>query len=447
MKVKFLALSICALSTTALPVFAQVNCTNSEKLVCEVPSNAAIVAESALGKAGLATAQGLAGAINSSIGTQLSQLPIPSASVGVSTVKDASGALVPFNNLGPILGDRPDTVGRHHTFIGFSYQHFNFNAIDGINLKNLVVGYQANTTITNTTPTGTTTAQAIVYGSENTSVNFTFDQYIAAASYGLTRTADITVAIPFNHVSLSSVTTNPQAYLYNETAQTWSQAGPPNPQTVSYRSSGSSSGVGDTIISFKQMLMRGDSPKAVAAIGVDVRFPTGDAENYLGSGAYGYNVHGLFEYRSRISPRFKIGYQWNGASQLVDIFAYPTKNLPGGFQYDAGIDYSIRPGLTIAGDLLGSQFLNSLSLTATTINLGQNAVTKPPPNTVPPAVAAHFPILNSAPSTYTTGDFSAGIKWLIRGRVLFYGNVLIPMNNVGLRSEPVPICGMAYVFH
>src|ERR1700744_5103823 len=175
----------------SVPAFGQVNCLTSTKLVCEVPTSAAIVANAALGRAaGLTTAQGLAGAINSAIGTQLTQLPIPSASVGLVNLKQEGNPIgVPYNNMGPILGDRPDTVGRHHLFLGFSYQHFNFNAIDGIDLKSFAVGFQANTTINSLNSSNPD--QAIVYGTENTSVNFNFDQYVAVPTYGLTHPTDV----------------------------------------------------------------------------------------------------------------------------------------------------------------------------------------------------------------------------------------------------------------
>jgi hypothetical protein len=427
-----------------VPAFGQVNCLTSTKLVCEVPTSAAIVANAALGRAaGLTTAQGLAGAINSAIGTQLTQLPIPSASVGLVNLKQEGNPIgVPYNNMGPILGDRPDTVGRHHLFLGFSYQHFNFNAIDGIDLKSFAVGFQANTTINSLNSSAPD--QAIVYGTENTSVNFNFDQYVAVATYGLTHTTDVSVAVPFNHVNLSSVTIMPQTYVYDTTIQTWYNNTPPNASTVTYPSSGSSSGVGDTVLSVKQMLGK-ENLKAVTAVGASVRLPSGDALNYLGSGTYGVNVNGLFEYRSKVSPRFKIGYQWNGASQLVNLSAPPSQHLPGGFQYDAGADYSIFPGLSIAGDVLGSQFVNSQSLQEKTINLAQNAQTPPPTSIVPSASAAAFPILASQPNTYTTANFSAGIKWLLKGHLLFYANVLVPLNNVGLRSDPVPLGGISYI--
>jgi hypothetical protein len=38
------------------------------------------------------------------------------------------------------------------------------------------------------------------------------------------------------------------------------------------------------------------------------------------------------------------------------------------------------------------------------------------------------------------------LKWSPRPHFLLYGNVLVQLNNVGLRSDPVPLFGIAYNF-
>ena len=74
------------------------------------------------------------GPINEAVGIQVSQLPIASPSSGITFVYDPSlKTFAPSTeeSLGPILGERATTIGRHKLYTAFSFQYFNFNSIDG----------------------------------------------------------------------------------------------------------------------------------------------------------------------------------------------------------------------------------------------------------------------------------------------------------------------------
>lgn len=433
MKARNLAIFISLVYGSAVSGFGQVNCLVSNKLVCEVPTTATTVAAAAIGAQNAqnnSTIQSLSAAVNSSIGTQLTQLPVPSASVGTVSLQASGNPFgVPFDNLGPILTDRPDTVGKHRIFAGFSYQHFNFNAINGIHLSALPVGY-AISQPSQADPTDTQT----IYGSEVGNVSFHLDQYVGVVTYGLTRTTDVSVIVPTSDVTLDVSTSNFQTYLYDSKSGQYSNESQPNKVIPT---SGSASGIGDVTLRVKQMLLGQEGRRPAVAVGGDVRFPSGDALNYLGSGAWGFNLNGLFEYRWKVSPHAKIGYQWNSNSQLVNIFQSPNSQLPGGVQYAAGADYRVLRQLTLAADVLGSQFVNSKVLQPQALNL----LPAPPTGIAPMSL----PSVIAQTNTYTTANFSVGAKWHPTHHFLFYGNVLIPINNVGLRSDPVPLAGMAFI--
>src|ERR1700693_5453667 len=75
------------------------------------------------------------------IGRQTNLLPLASPSSGFTLTYDPSlkTFVTSTDSLGPILGERAETVGRHRLFIGFSYQFFNFNKIDSVNLHDIPV--------------------------------------------------------------------------------------------------------------------------------------------------------------------------------------------------------------------------------------------------------------------------------------------------------------------
>jgi Putative MetA-pathway of phenol degradation len=433
-KAKFLRIVFSFSLLPSLCAFGQVDCTTSTKLVCEVPAAAGVIATAAVGNSsGSVTAAKnavapISQAINSAIGSQLTQLPIPSASAGTVSLKQEGSPLgIPYTNLGPILTDRADTIGRHEIFAGFSYQHFNFNAIDGIDLNQLNIGITFQQTFTGI---GGVSDTQTIYGTSQTAISFKVDQYVGLLTYGLTRTTDVSVVVPFPQITLNSTTFNPKTYVYDANAGQYINETRPG----TFPTRGSSDGVGDVILRVKQSLLGWEGRRPAISAGADLRLPSGDALNYLGSGAYGVNVYGLFEYRRRVTPRLKFGYQWNGASQLVNINAPSSSRLPGGLQYDAGADYSLNRHLTFAADVLGSQYVNSASIFNSQLN-----ITTPNPSNVPTLAA-----VASTPKTYTSANFSGGAKLYLGRHWIFYGNVLVALNNVGLRSDPVPLGGVSF---
>ncbi len=428
MKAKTLLHFVSIACLSAVYSFGQVDCTKSTKLVCQFPFSAQTLGVFAAGTnstTSLATAaENVANPINASIATQLTQLPVPSATVGVVTLqKKGSQFGTAFDNLGPVLTDRPDTVGRGHIFAGFSYQHFNFNSLAGHDLSNIPIGFQY------------TAGNVTSFDAVSNQVKFQLDQYVAVATYGATKRTDISVVVPINSVSLTVTTSGFQGYQYNASTNSYGQIFSP---TTSVSSTGSASGVGDVTLIVKQMLLGQEGTRGAVAAGVSARFPSGDALNYLGSGAFGGNVYGLFEYRARLAPHLKLSYQWNTNSQVMNLQAAPTTGLPGGLQYAGGADYKIVRSLTLAADILGNQFVNVPSFI-----LGQTQLPGPSgTGGIPSQISSTTPTT----LTYTTANFSGGLKWSPKAHFLLYGNVLVQLNNVGLRSDPVPLFGIAYNF-
>ncbi len=433
MKAKTLLLCLSFAIAPTISAFAQIDCTNpTNKLVCLFP-----LTSSNLTPIGSIEAKNRASEaskpINASIAAQLSQLPIPSATVGVISLrKEGNDFGVPYDNLGPILTDRPDTVGRGHIYGGFSFQHFNFNAIDGINLNALNVGYSFN-------QTGFQGESQTVFGNSKSNINFKLDQYVALVTLGVTRTTDVSVVVPINAISLGAQSGNFKTFLYDSQSKTYT----PLTQTGSVKTHGTASGIGDISIIFKQLVHGAEDSKsnvaadrAAVAVGGALRLPSGDSLNYLGSGAFGFNIYGLVEYRARLSPHLKVSYQWNGRSRLVNDTAATSIKLPGGVQYALGTDFRAFHKLTLAADILGSQFTNTPSL------ISDPLVFNPVPTDTTTPLS--LPSVSRTSNTYTTANLSTGVKWSPVKNLLVYANLLTQLNNVGLRSDPVPLFGISY---
>jgi hypothetical protein len=408
----------------------QINCSSgpaAQKLVCEFPfATGVLTTDSALGGSatGSNTALQLATGINISIATQVSQLPLASASAGTVVLYHA-GVPETFNNLGPILTDRAQTIGLHHVFIGFTASQFVFTDIDGISLSKLPFGYVQTAYVP-----GTHTVLSNTYTTENTNLKFRIDQFIGVATLGLTDKMDLTVIVPAERVSLGATTFGSESYIVS--ADNVIVYGPYS--TPGTYSPGTASGVGDINFIVKSELWRGEHATASAAM--QVRAPSGDDLNYLGSGAWGFNPYFIYSYLWKVSPHAKVGYQWNTASELNN----PTNkvggnlNLPGGVQYDVGADWAWTKRLTVAGDLLGNQYLNTPRLVTTTSTLTTTTGTLNLASSV------------SGNSSYSINNLSAGLKLNPVGNLVLSGNVLFQLNNNGLRARPTPLLGLSYKF-
>lgn len=426
--------------------------------------------------------------INESVGLAVSQLPLASPSFGTSFVYDPTlKTFAPSTDysLGPILGERADTIGKHRIFFGFSYQFFNFSTIDGQNLNAIptVLQHQpfaappflpcANQTgMTGTVYAGDPCAVRDFIQTTN-NIDLAVHQYTIYLSYGITNRLDVSAVIPILNVRMS--VTSQATIVPNSVApatvgapgNVWHSFNPSNPALTSqcasqvpclaatFSDSGSATGIGDVILRGKYHVYRGE--RLGLAAGVDVRVPTGDTSNFLGSGATGVKPFGIISYHARVSPHALLGYEINGESVLAgtNIVPAPTGTTPvakGGLPdrliYILGGDVLITKRLSGAFDVYGQRLIGTPELVAQPYTgLGScsgTAVTNADcptytPGTTHPDIAQKITDVN-------IDDASLGLKFRAVGRLVVTGNVLIKMNDGGLRSKAVPLVGLSYAF-
>jgi hypothetical protein len=421
---------------------AQVNCSTSKELICEFPVSAASLASVTVGAgqgnsganpvASLA-ATNIAFPINEAFATQLTQLPVPSASVGVVSLRQPGSEVgVPFDNLGPILTDRPDTVGKEHLFLGFSYQHFNFNSISGTSLGTLPVAFSY------TQPSPFNPAdQQTVYGGLSNNASFTLDQYVGLLTFGATKSTDVSIIVPINSVTVGVASSKIQAYVFDSVKNQYSSV---PPLVSSLATHGTAQGVGDITINVKQLISGQEGERVAVAAGGMLRAPSGDAGNYLGSGAMGEQVYGLIEYRYKIAPHLKVAYQWNGVSRDLTYQGFPKVRLPNGLQYDVGSDFRLARTLTADVDFLGNQFVNGSTVIPASLTLSPAPSASNSATNIPLTIAT----VDTPQHTFTTANFSFGAKWSPHPGYLVFFNILKNVNAVGLGSDVVPLVGIAY---
>ena len=175
--------------------------------------------------------------------------------------------------------------------------------------------------------------------------------------------------------------------------------------------------------------------RLAVAGGVDVRLPTGDELNFLGSGAAGVKPFIAASYRARISPHVNIGYEWNGDSILAgDISTGETARLPNRIFYSGGVDVRMKPRLTLALDLLGQRVLGGERLRQT------------PFTDVLGNVHNEIPDIQPFKGSFLINNLSAGAKYSLYRNLLLTGNLFFGLDDVGLRAKVVPLAGISYTF-
>jgi len=220
----------------------------------------------------------------------------------------------------------------------------------------------------------------------------------------------------------------------------------------------SSSGIGDIVARVKWNAWSRERLKF--ATGLDVRFPTGDALNYLGSGSYGVKPFVVLSYRARVSPHVMIGYEWNshsilsarinetGSGPSIGLLTGKKGYMPSDFVYTAGLDAWITKWLTGSFDVVGARIFRGGTEAVTSQSFPApctaGCLAEPSPGTVSsPSLAPN----NDASYSVTNASMGVKIRPIPKvSKLVLTGNVLVRLDNGGLHSKPAPLVGLGYTF-
>lgn len=368
--------------------------------------------------------------VNTAIGNQIATLPF--ASPGSGFVYNFNSALGAYqrstDSFGPVLTERAETIGRRKLYVGFSYQYFSFDKVDGIKLDafpGVLRHEQATGAAYEKDSIGTTS-----------SINLKMNQFTAVATYGVTDRLDISAAIPVvnAHFGLVSSATihrvappSPQfgqSHYFNEDS-------PDDSTAAVYAMNRNATGIGDITFRVKWTAFRGE--RAALALLGDVRLPTGDELNFLGSGAVGFRPFVAFSYPTgRFAPHINVGYQWNGKSVLAgDVNTGRKAALPDAFTYAGGVDIAVTRRFTLATDFLGQRLFGATRIVPVTFtdDLGRT-----------------FPETRLQKTSLNLLSGAIGAKLNLTRTVLLTGNVIFRLNDSGLTAPIVPLVGISWAF-
>lgn len=372
--------------------------------------------------------------VNIALTSQLAAIPLPSPASGFTYRFDPSTGTFQRStrSFGPIVADRGETIGKGRMAFGFSHQYFSFDQLDGVPL----VGIPAVFTHDNFQSGG---GRSDVVATMNT-IKADVSQFSGALTYGVTDRFDVSLAVPVVRTSLSLLSNatihrvgtgeaNAQVHYFpDETAIDGLGS------THQFFAEGSASGIGDLVVRAKGTVLR-EGPRALAA-GLDVRLPTGDERNLLGSGALGLRPFAAFSTSfGPFAPHANLAYQWNGESVIAgDVEAGLKADLPDRFSYALGSDYSLTERFSVVFDLAGQRVLDSTKLlTRETTSSG-------------PAGSVTLPDIRFEAASFWVTSGAIGFKANLAPRLLVNFNLRFAIGDNGLSDRVAPLLGFEWAF-
>lgn len=361
------------------------------------------------------------------IGSQVANFPLGSSSGGFTYNYDA--ALGTFSRststFGPAFAERAVGAGKGKFSFGFNYVHASYDSLDGKNLKNgdikFFLKHQA------LTPPSFVEGDVIQAA---LAMKLTTDTTALLANYGVTDRLDFGVAVPLIRASMdltykatildfATHTVSPTTHLFANGSK-----------QQDFNAKGSATGIGDVILRAKYVIANRGAQGV--GVGLDVSLPTGDEKNMIGTGVTQTKMFFIAsgEAGSRLSPHVNVGYTVaRGNSRSRDQFAYV-----------GGAEVLVNRRTTLMGDLIGRTYRNALRLEDSTLTqVYQQGAGAPFQTATLDAVSVVSKNLSSVLSAF-------GVKVNPAGSLLISAQVLVGLNDAGLRAKITPVIGFDYTF-
>jgi hypothetical protein len=414
--------------------------------------------------------------MNKLLVSQLNTFPIGTSSGGfVFTLDPETGLFAPASqSFGPGFAERALTNGAGRLGFGVNYQRLQLKSYENVDVDNGDLAYVLQHNDCCGVPAGNSTSEPFFEGDLvrlSLSLDMKTDIVAPFVSYGVTGRWDVGVVVPIVRVQLSPTITSTVDRIatcpngvctgLNQLIHSWDSQGQ---TTKTERQSGTAAGIGDVVFRTKYRFYREAHGGLVA--GIDLRLPTGDKENLLGTGAVQTKLLLIAsdEFR-RVSPHVNFGYTISRGELSTTLTTLPGTsaptnpatqsqidaaagralvdlNLSDEVNYVAGFDLAAHPQLTLSFDLLGRTFLNTSRFALLTKSYSFRTADDP---TVRQTTRSAF-------DTTGTGSLSnilgvIGGKFNIPGTpLLLTGNLIFPLNHAGLTPKPTPVFGLDYSF-
>jgi hypothetical protein len=324
--------------------------------------------------------------LNDIISAQIGAIPFASSGAGFAfRYDDDLGTFVQVaKSFGPIFAERADTVGKGRfnanlSFTGFKYDEFLGDDLDHLTVVTL---HEPDTL----PPDDEHTSFELDTVEIEMNLDINVNALVFAGTYGITDRFDIGFLIPLADVDVridarAMVVKSPDNPIPVD-VHTF-EGGPESPND---QARGTATGLGDVLLRAKYHWVTGESHNLAAAL--QVKTATGDEEDFLGTGDITMRPFLIYSRTfGSFTPHLNLGYEFN----LDD-------SDENSIEYAAGFDVGAEK-FTVAMSVLGSREVNGDGIADTIVN------------------------------------GAVGVKWNPFGNYIVTANLLMPLNDDGLRSD------------
>ncbi|MGH7700368.1 MAG: transporter [Gemmatimonadales bacterium] len=369
--------------------------------------------------------------ISNAIASNVAAIPV-SATSGGATFSFEGGAPVRTSvSPGPVFADRALTLGRGRVLVGANMNRLHFATLKGISLSDIRLNFIHQNVDSPECDAieGRDCAPFGVPRLENDviTLRLALDLDVTVTSFfvsvGLLDRVDIGVVLPVVSTSLSGTSEAQIISFAESTAAHFFGGTPSNPQLSTSRSvAGSATGIGDVAARVKVNLMQ--SERTAFALLADARFPTGSADDLLGSGHVAARGLGILSARfGAFSPHANVGFLLRG-----------TDSLNNAVLATVGFDHLMAPWATLAVDLVSE------------LQIGENRLRLPGPVTYEVPFRRTVEPTNLPNRRDDLLNASFGFKFVTGSGITIVTNTLWPLNRGGLRPNVLWTAGLEYDF-
>ncbi|MGH7584087.1 MAG: hypothetical protein ACREL5_12760 [Gemmatimonadales bacterium] len=363
------------------------------------------------------------------IGTSASDVPLSSASSSTTFGTSASGLFVQTRtSAGPIFAERAQTIGKGRVLVGANFSSYSFQSLRGVPLNDLRF------TFTHARTTSAPLGQGPAFENDvievATAVAVQFTQATAFATWGVIRNLDLSVSVPVVHLSMSGTSFAQLMPFGANTPHYFGSTADPSLNATA-ASSGSASGIGDVAARVKAVIAN-HGRSSLAVVG-DVRLPSGDADNFLGTGSTSFRALAIGSARyGTFSPHLNLGY-WGRS----------TATLSNALLATAGFDNLIGDRVTFAADLISEWQVGPNKLAQAQPVVIETTVTDSDGTYIRPRTITPSNIPSRRDNEMLS---SLGFKYAAPGGMTLVTNVLIPVLRGGLQPSVSWTLGAEYIF-
>ncbi|MGH7562171.1 MAG: transporter [Gemmatimonadales bacterium] len=285
----------------------------------------------------IASNSAVIGFLTDAIGINAANTPI-SATGGGITYKFVGGLPVKTSeSAGPIFAERAQTLGRGRFVLGANLTGSSFRSLRGTPLDRIIINFTHQ-------DVGTPGLGDPLLENDVLEVHLALDVSLLVttlfATYGLSDAIDVGVAVPVVHTSIQGRSEG-EVRPFGSTAVHFFTGTSTDPGLRATSATfGSATGIGDLALRVKANL--GSVERLAVALMGDVRFPTGDERDLLGSGHLAIRTLAILSGRfGDFRPHANLGYQLRTGARRADALLATV-----------GFEQPLNPWTTIVVDLI-----------------------------------------------------------------------------------------------